>query len=289
MGFRRDVASTGRFKRCEIEVPAGSANRCAWKNRRMPRSSLRSLRAKPIARKLRAVAEDARAGRVFPRHRTGPSVSRRGDRQRNSSNALDHLPQCSLPGTAPRKPAQLAAGRALSSRKPNLPRSKISCPIRRSRPNGSPCSRALNANAGPHVIVATRAAPRSARAETRRVALSASLLCERGSARNHGAIPSNRLVEAGYERVAQVTTRGQFAVRGGILDLFSWQAQLPVRAEFFGDEIESLREFDVDTQTSVRNLQSVRRPARSGGRPKRNGPRLHRGRSPSRRDRAGRK
>ena len=65
-----------------------------------------------------------------------------------------------------------------------------------------------------------------------------------------------RLVEAGYERVAQVATRGQFAVRGGILDLFSWQAQLPVRAEFLGDEIESLREFDVDTQTSVRSLRS---------------------------------
>src|SRR5207237_10194396 len=65
------------------------------------------------------------------------------------------------------------------------------------------------------------------------------------------------LVTAGYERVSQVTTRGQFAVRGGILDLFSWQATRPVRTEFFGDDIESLREFDVDTQTSVRNLQSV--------------------------------
>ena len=55
-----------------------------------------------------------------------------------------------------------------------------------------------------------------------------------------------------------MTTRGQFAVRGGILDLFSWQAQWPVRAEFFGDEIESLREFDVDTQTSVRSLRQSR-------------------------------
>ncbi len=65
------------------------------------------------------------------------------------------------------------------------------------------------------------------------------------------------LSASGYDRAAQVTTRGQFAVRGGILDVFSWQAQLPVRAEFFGDEIESLREFDVDTQTSVRNLPAV--------------------------------
>ncbi len=62
---------------------------------------------------------------------------------------------------------------------------------------------------------------------------------------------------AGYERARQVTTRGQFAVRGGILDLYSWQAPRPVRVEFFDDDIESLREFDVDTQTSVRNLDKI--------------------------------
>ena len=54
-----------------------------------------------------------------------------------------------------------------------------------------------------------------------------------------------------------MTTRGQFAVRGGILDVYSWQAAAPIRAEFFGDEIESLREFDLDTQTSLRNLNEV--------------------------------
>ena len=64
-----------------------------------------------------------------------------------------------------------------------------------------------------------------------------------------------QLVRAGYQRTSQVNTRGQFAVRGGIVDLFSWQDQLPVRIEFFGDDIESLREFDIDTQTSVRDLQ----------------------------------
>ena len=66
-----------------------------------------------------------------------------------------------------------------------------------------------------------------------------------------------QLARAGYERVAQVTARGQFAVRGGIVDLYSWQAPLPLRLEFFGDEIESLREFDIDTQTSVRDLNST--------------------------------
>jgi transcription-repair coupling factor (superfamily II helicase) len=66
-----------------------------------------------------------------------------------------------------------------------------------------------------------------------------------------------RLAANGYERVSQVTTRGQFAVRGGIVDLYSWQAPLPFRLEFFGDQIESLREFDIDTQTSVRDLRSI--------------------------------
>ena len=67
----------------------------------------------------------------------------------------------------------------------------------------------------------------------------------------------DQLVSSGYERVAQVTTRGQFAVRGGILDVYSWQAPLPFRLEFFGDQIESMREFDIDTQTSVRDLRSA--------------------------------
>jgi transcription-repair coupling factor (superfamily II helicase) len=66
-----------------------------------------------------------------------------------------------------------------------------------------------------------------------------------------------RLSGSGYERVSQVTTRGQLAVRGGIVDLYSWHAPLPFRLEFFGDQIESLREFDIDTQTSLRDLRSI--------------------------------
>src|SRR5262249_40137554 len=47
------------------------------------------------------------------------------------------------------------------------------------------------------------------------------------------------------------------AVRGGIVDIYSWQAPLPFRLEFFGDQIGSLREFDIDSQTSVRDLRSA--------------------------------
>jgi transcription-repair coupling factor (superfamily II helicase) len=64
------------------------------------------------------------------------------------------------------------------------------------------------------------------------------------------------LGEAGYEPVSQVAMRGQFAVRGGILDIFAWNHTQPVRIELFGDEIESIRQFDLDAQTSVEHLDT---------------------------------
>ena len=108
---------------------------------------------------------------------------------------------------------------------------------------------------GPRVIVATRACLEQA-APVRGVLKSALVQLRRGAtAQMEGFL--DQLTASGYERVAQVTTRGQFAVRGGIVDLYSWQAPLPLRLEFLGDQIESLREFDIDTQTSVRDLDSV--------------------------------
>ncbi len=65
------------------------------------------------------------------------------------------------------------------------------------------------------------------------------------------------LGEAGYERVPVVTERGQFARRGGIVDFFSWQAEEPLRLEFFDDEIESIRAFDLHNQSSIKRLESV--------------------------------
>ncbi len=108
---------------------------------------------------------------------------------------------------------------------------------------------------GPHVIVSTRASLDQA-APQPGILHSASLQLARGKTAGMESL-LKALSDAAYERVAQVTTRGQFAVRGGIVDLYSWQAALPVRAEFFGDDVESLREFDVDTQTSVRDLRSI--------------------------------
>lgn len=62
------------------------------------------------------------------------------------------------------------------------------------------------------------------------------------------------LNEHGYEKVPTVTARGHFAVRGGILDLFAWQAAKPLRLEFFDTELESVREFDLDSQASTQKL-----------------------------------
>ncbi|MBI4277865.1 MAG: DEAD/DEAH box helicase, partial [Armatimonadetes bacterium] len=65
------------------------------------------------------------------------------------------------------------------------------------------------------------------------------------------------LVETGYARADLVVTRGEFAVRGSIVDLFPSHARQPVRVEFFGDEIEDLRSFDPTTQRSTASLEEA--------------------------------
>jgi transcription-repair coupling factor (superfamily II helicase) len=113
----------------------------------------------------------------------------------------------------------------------------------------------LQSDDAPRIIVTTRLA--LDQPAPKRGALTKSTIRLRAGAQERMERLIESLAAGGYERVAQVHARGQFAVRGGILDLYSWQAPLPVRAEFFGDEIESLREFDLDTQTSVRTLRAV--------------------------------
>ena len=66
-----------------------------------------------------------------------------------------------------------------------------------------------------------------------------------------------RLVAAGYTRCDQVEGVGQFALRGGILDVFSPQMEEPVRCEFFDDEIDSLGTFDTATQRRTENLTAA--------------------------------
>jgi transcription-repair coupling factor (superfamily II helicase) len=66
-----------------------------------------------------------------------------------------------------------------------------------------------------------------------------------------------RLVELGYERVDRVSRPGEFAVRGGIVDVFPSTRRSPLRVEWWGDEIESLRAISLATQRVVRELEAV--------------------------------
>jgi len=76
---------------------------------------------------------------------------------------------------------------------------------------------------------------------------------------------SDHLVELGFERVTLVEGVGQFSVRGGILDFCSFGNIHPVRLEFWGDEVTSIRGFDLSTQRSVEELARVRiLPCREG-------------------------
>lgn len=69
---------------------------------------------------------------------------------------------------------------------------------------------------------------------------------------------SQRLVEMGYKREEMIEGIGQFSVRGGICDIFPPGYQNPVRLEFWGDEVDSVRSFDADTQRTLENIDFVR-------------------------------
>ena len=66
-----------------------------------------------------------------------------------------------------------------------------------------------------------------------------------------------KLTASGYSRCTMVEGPGQFAVRGGILDLYSPAADRPVRAEFFGDELDTMGYFDPDTQRRTENIEEL--------------------------------
>lgn len=66
-----------------------------------------------------------------------------------------------------------------------------------------------------------------------------------------------QLVEIGYERQAQVENAGEFAVRGGIIDVYPLTEEIPVRIEMWGDEIDNIRSFDPGSQRSVEQMKGV--------------------------------
>lgn len=66
------------------------------------------------------------------------------------------------------------------------------------------------------------------------------------------------LADMGYERVGQVESKGQFAIRGGIIDIFSLTDDVPVRIELWDEEVDSIRSFDAESQRSIENLDCIR-------------------------------
>ena len=68
---------------------------------------------------------------------------------------------------------------------------------------------------------------------------------------------AKKLVEMGYEKNYQVEAPGQFSIRGGIIDIFDLTQENPVRIELWGDEIESIRSFDILSQRSIEQLSEI--------------------------------
>ncbi len=68
----------------------------------------------------------------------------------------------------------------------------------------------------------------------------------------------NNLINLGYRRDSLVTSTGEFAVRGYILDIFVMGSDNPVRIEFFDDEVESIKEFDYDTQLTTKKIDNIK-------------------------------
>lgn len=68
---------------------------------------------------------------------------------------------------------------------------------------------------------------------------------------------SDKLVTLGYENVYRVELPGQFSVRGGIVDVFPLTEECPYRIELWGDDVDSIRNFDVDSQRSIETVDSI--------------------------------
>ena len=68
---------------------------------------------------------------------------------------------------------------------------------------------------------------------------------------------SRKLVKLGYEKTYQVEAPGQFSIRGGIVDIFDLTEENPYRIELWGDEVESIRSFDILSQRSIEKLSSI--------------------------------
>jgi transcription-repair coupling factor (superfamily II helicase) len=84
-----------------------------------------------------------------------------------------------------------------------------------------------------------------------------SLMLDKGQTLDR-ELMQERLIEAGYSHVSQVMTHGEFAVRGSLIDLYPMGSRLPIRIDLFDDEIETIRLFDPEKQTSLKKVNRIR-------------------------------
>ena len=115
-------------------------------------------------------------------------------------------------------------------------------------------ARRVRAATGPFVLVAPALAAMQASAPT--LGADDPVVLERGATIAPDQL-AERFVALGYERSDVVEHRGEFAVRGGIVDVFPGTARRPVRIEFWGDDVESMREFTASTQLSTEAVERI--------------------------------
>ena len=142
--------------------------------------------------------------------------------------------------------ASRSSRRAASAGAPASSRRRTSSASARAR---SRCSRAGGLVCASATALAEGVPPRGARARRRSTSRPAR---SRGSTRSPSTSRS-----AGYERVERVEERGQFAVRGGLVDVFPTTGREPLRIELFGDEIEQIRAFSPFTQRALRQVDEA--------------------------------
>jgi len=114
------------------------------------------------------------------------------------------------------------------------------------------------ANTAPDVpmIIITTASAAMQKVPPRDVMQSAGLEAVKGQELKRDVLETY-LSENGYARASTVTEPGDYAVRGGLIDLYPPGFETPIRLDFFGDELESIRSFDVETQRTIETLKSV--------------------------------
>ena len=202
------------------------------------------------ALRARAAARSSRSRCVrtcSPRCSTATRPARRSSSPATTGPRGTSPPGCG-PGSSPGPSATTRAAASPTSRTWRRRRTSSGCGSPRSTRCSSPAERGAGGRGQRRGAVREGARPGAAPA---RLHAARPASCSTSTRRRPD------LVAAGYERVDQVEDRGQFAIRGGLLDLFPATEDRAVRVDLFGDEIESLRWFSTFTQRSLGDAEAV--------------------------------